>query len=661
MREPTSTSDDPTVPGPAPRSERTLRRRRIAAIAAWTVGALLLAAVVAGFFVHLPYVIISPGSASPVDDSVVTIEGAPTYGNAGNLLYLTVRVSGHDPNLWKYLLATIDPDQDVEPREDVVGCLSDADNARFNAALMSQSQDDATKVALERLGYTVTASAPHLVVTEVCRGVPASGALHVDDEVLAIGGTPVTDGDALVATVDTFAPGDAIPVTVARDGAQQDVDVPTGEFVRDTGTPAGRRCADPGVKGGTGEPCFGIALQAFVNYQFPITVEFDLARIGGPSAGLAFTLAIIDDLTPGDLTGRRARRGHRRDRPRRHRAARRRRRAEGDHGAARGRRPHDRAALRARGSTQGCGRRTGRRRRLGRRRARRPATARWRTSAATHDDRGAIMNRMSDTSGTPLVPSRDARLTPDDVAERSFSQTKRGYAETEVRAFLRLVADELAAAARHARDLAGRVTSLEERLATPAPPPSDQDLIAALGEETARVLGQAREAAVELRTKAEEHAQRLVKEAQENARQLRATTQQAVDTKARETEDAARVARATRSSPRRAPCATVCSPTSGSAVRSSSARSPSCARGAADSWRPTRSSSAHSRRRPVCCPTNPARARRRSRVPLRSRPRRPRPRRRRATTARPRSRPATTARRATNRSPPRRSRPRRIP
>ncbi|HEX9505413.1 MAG TPA: hypothetical protein VGA62_05345, partial [Acidimicrobiia bacterium] len=55
-----------------------------------------------------------------------------------------------------------------------------------------------------------------------------------------------------------------------------------------------------------------------------------------------------------------------------------------------------------------------------------------------------------------------------------------------------------------------------------------------------RVLGQARESAVELRGKAEEHARRVVREAQETARELRTTTQQAVETKTREAEDAAR-------------------------------------------------------------------------------------------------------------------------
>jgi PDZ domain-containing protein len=52
-----------------------------------------------------------------------------------------------------------------------------------------------------------------------------------------------------------------------------------------------------------GTPCLGITTQAFVSYQFPIHVQINTERVGGPSAGLAFTLAIIDELTPGSLTG----------------------------------------------------------------------------------------------------------------------------------------------------------------------------------------------------------------------------------------------------------------------------------------------------------------------------------------------------------------------
>jgi len=144
---------------------------------------------------------------------------------------------------------------------------------------------------------------------------------------------------------------------------------------------------------------------------------------------------------------------------------------------------------------------------------------------------------MTDTAGSP---ARDSRLTPETVANRNFSSVKRGYAEHEVRSFLRLVAEELGSAAARERELSARMRDLEERSRRPVLPPTDDDLIKALGEETARVLGQARDSAQELRNKAEEHARRVVREAQETARELRATTQHAVETKTREAEDAAR-------------------------------------------------------------------------------------------------------------------------
>ena len=200
---------------------------------------------------------------------------------------------------------------------------------------------------------------------------------------------------------------------------------------------------------------------------------------------------------------------------------------------------------------------------------------------------------MTDTSD-PHAP-RSSRTTPEAIAERSFSQVKRGYAESEVRAYLRMVSSDFAAAMSRERDLAARVHELEEQLRKPSLPPSDQDLIAALGEETARVLGQARESALELRAKAEEHARRVVREAQETARELRTTTQQAVETKTQR--GGGRRTRPSQGDRRRSArrCASVCSTTSTSVARSSNVRSPTCGPDAASWSRPTSSSSARSR------------------------------------------------------------------
>jgi DivIVA domain-containing protein len=143
-------------------------------------------------------------------------------------------------------------------------------------------------------------------------------------------------------------------------------------------------------------------------------------------------------------------------------------------------------------------------------------------------------------SNSPLLPARDGRLTPEGIAERSFSMVKRGYSESEVRAFLRRVADEVSGLVGRERDLSYRMGQLEEAASQPPPALTDQQLITALGEETARVLGQAREAAIELRNKAEDHARRVVREAQEQVRGLRTSAQQAIETRTREAEDSAR-------------------------------------------------------------------------------------------------------------------------
>jgi Lon-like protease len=302
-RPPATASIPAPAPAPVPASTPVASRRRAHTLWAWVlsgIGVLLVVAVIAGFFVHLPYVIISPGSATPLDSSVVQITGAQTYPHAGNVLFLTVRVTTHDPSLWRLATAWLDSDQDVEKRTAVVGCLSDTENQQFNTQLMDQSQNDAKYVALTRLGYQVPADPPVFRVVEVCRGVPAYGKLHVGDEIVGVDGHTVNAATDIAPLVRAHHPGDPVTVAYARNGTNGTATIVAGK-VRGEGT-ATATCA-PVRRREAGTPCLGITSEGFVSYQFPIDVQIDTFRVGGPSAGLAFALAIIDDLTPGALTG----------------------------------------------------------------------------------------------------------------------------------------------------------------------------------------------------------------------------------------------------------------------------------------------------------------------------------------------------------------------
>jgi PDZ domain-containing protein len=275
-------SDLPNQSGDA--SPRPAPERRRWPVVAGTVALALVAIVVTAMaFIKVPYVIISPGDATPLDDDVVSISGAETFEHDGSLLFLTVRVSSNDPNVWRWLFAQLDDDVSIEEREDVLGCASYDDNANLQDQLMRQSQDIAKEVALRRLGYEVPEVAQRAMIIDVQCDGPSEGELHSGDRITAVDGTPVQSADEVGPLVQAKAPGDRVVVSVEREGEPQDVTVKLGQ--RD------------------GVAFLGIVSQTLYDWTFPFDIEIDTQRVSGPSAGLAFALAIVDDLTPGDLTG----------------------------------------------------------------------------------------------------------------------------------------------------------------------------------------------------------------------------------------------------------------------------------------------------------------------------------------------------------------------
>jgi PDZ domain-containing protein len=259
------------------------RRRRWPAVVATLVLIGVAAIVTALAVIKVPYVIISPGDATALDDDVVSISGAETYEHDGELLFLTVRVSNDDPNVWRYLFAQLDDDLSVQERQDVIGCASYEDSGRLNDELMLQSQDVAKEVALTRLGYQVDLLGTRVIIRDVECGGPAEGDLRPGDMVTAVDGTPVHTAEEIAPLIQARAAGETAQVSLERDGEMLDVDVPLGE--RD------------------GTAYAGVVSQTLYDWAFPVEVDIDTQRVSGPSAGLAFALAVVDDLSPGNLTG----------------------------------------------------------------------------------------------------------------------------------------------------------------------------------------------------------------------------------------------------------------------------------------------------------------------------------------------------------------------
>ena len=117
--------------------------------------------------------------------------------------------------------------------------------------------------------------------------------------------------------------------------------------------------------------------------------------------------------------------------------------------------------------------------------------------------------------------SRPDPSSPAAVSAASFTVARRGYDQTEVRDFLRMVSAELARLQERERFLESELKAMQTR-GMSAPGMLDEEVVTALlGEEAARVLAAAREASAQIRQRAEENATRLVKEAASDAARLR--------------------------------------------------------------------------------------------------------------------------------------------
>lgn len=266
----------------------SISRRTASALVAVVV---IVTVIALANLVTVPKVIYRPGpvytTLGEVDGKpVVSIAGAKTYPTSGTLDFTTVVLYGgprDDVTAWEWLWAELDPRADVVAEERVYPSDVTADQVREqNAELMAHSQQGAAVVALRAAGEEVTED---IVVAQVIEEAPAAGVLHVDDVITEVAGEPVATPTDVSDALQQFEPGEQVAMTVLREGQATTLEVPTGEGSGQT----------------EGRTVIGVYLAS--DYQLPYEVAIDAGNVGGPSAGLMFSLAVYDLITPGELTG----------------------------------------------------------------------------------------------------------------------------------------------------------------------------------------------------------------------------------------------------------------------------------------------------------------------------------------------------------------------
>jgi len=241
-----------------------------------------------------------PASAESVNDRVVygdLPDDVEVYETDGDFFFVTV--SQPPQSVLSWLIGRPDPVVDMLTEEGRNGRRTATQNREIALQQMRTATQEAQYLALTAAGYDPTLELGAVVVQDIlCREesedgfecaeeFPAAAVLEPADQILEVDGSPIDTVEDLAAALEGAEPGDTVEMKIDRPGE--------GESVVEV-----ELSSDPTDPERT--------IVGFVPFdsrtvELPFDVSIDTAAVGGPSAGAAFTLALIDELTEGDLTG----------------------------------------------------------------------------------------------------------------------------------------------------------------------------------------------------------------------------------------------------------------------------------------------------------------------------------------------------------------------
>ncbi|TDR55403.1 PDZ domain-containing protein [Listeria rocourtiae] len=242
---------------------------------------LIVLALVVAFFVPLPYYVTRPGSADKLS-SLVTVEGHPSNSEG---VFRLVTIAMGQANIYSYLAAKVLPYQELEKESDVRG--ENETDEEYNVrqlSLMNQSKNNAIQVAYKAAGQLVEIEYRGVYVLSVIPDAPAAKVLEAGDLITAIDGKSFESSAEFIQYVRSKRVGDKVQVSYKHQDKSEKASVELIDIDK------------------KGTPGIGISL---VDDQKLVTdpkITIDSEKIGGPSAGLMFTLEIYNHFGKTDWT-----------------------------------------------------------------------------------------------------------------------------------------------------------------------------------------------------------------------------------------------------------------------------------------------------------------------------------------------------------------------
>jgi Lon-like protease len=215
---------------------------------------------------------------------LVHVQGARP-AHSGSLYFVDVREE-RASELQKLFPSLLPAHSSFVPASVIVAPCSTEEQANAAAAQeMAYSQQVAAAVALRKLHYHVVVKPTGVVVSQLIGGTHAVCNLQPMDVVVAVNGTPTPTIADLEAVIGRATPGAVVKLRVRRGGKLLTLPIKT--------------VLDPE----DGRTIVGFAPSQSATFKLPKKVTIDANGIGGPSAGLAFTLEVMQQLGRNVLHG----------------------------------------------------------------------------------------------------------------------------------------------------------------------------------------------------------------------------------------------------------------------------------------------------------------------------------------------------------------------
>jgi Lon-like protease len=217
-----------------------------------------------------------PDEAHPLQ-GLVKVSDSKEDADGGGIYYLDVLI--RRASLLESLVPALRPDgADLVPREALLEPgISEKERFKLELADMKLSQVKASTVALRALGYRLQPRLGGLRIVAVTSGSHARGILKPGDVIVVADGRPVQDRDDLRAVLARHKVGDIVRLGIRRKGKQLTLAIRTTSDRTDPN-----------------RPLIGVLPIQALNVRFPFNIKFDLGKVGGPSAGLAFALELLE-------------------------------------------------------------------------------------------------------------------------------------------------------------------------------------------------------------------------------------------------------------------------------------------------------------------------------------------------------------------------------